>query len=61
MTVHDLINKLYAMPQDAEVTLDIDDGLAGNYMPVLGVSQKTTIMGSFVVIDADVARIGIKA
>ena len=44
------------MPMDAEVTIDLDDGMDGNYMPVLGVIQKRTIMGEFVVLDADLHR-----
>ena len=61
MTVHDLIHKLYEMPQDAEVTIDADDGLEGNYMPLIGVTLRETLMGAFVTLDADVSHIGIKA
>lgn len=60
MNVKTLIAQLLTMPMDAEVTLDTDDGLEGNYMPVLGASQKLTLMGEFVVLDADISRIGIK-
>lgn len=57
MNVKTLIEQLLTVPMDAEVTLDVADGLDGNYMPVLGVSQKETISGAFVVLDADVRRI----
>lgn len=57
MNVQEVISLLATTPKDAEVTLDIDDGLDGNYMPVMGVSERKTIMGKFVVIDADFHRI----
>lgn len=52
MTVHDLIMALNTMPKDAEITLDLDDGLDGNYMPLLGVTLRETVMGVFVTLDA---------
>lgn len=54
MIVKDLVALLRTMPQDAIATLDVDDGMEGNYMPILRATLHKNLHGEFVSLDADI-------
>lgn len=54
MIVLELIKILQQFPLDLDVTIDTDDGFEGNYMEIRNVREIKNVLGSFIVIDADV-------
>lgn len=54
MRVLELIKILQQLPLDLDVTIDTDDGLKGNFMEIKGIRAIKNVLGTFVVIDADI-------
>jgi len=54
MKVKDLIKELLDLPPDADVVIDTDDGMTGNYHELRRVDKKTNGAGEmFVVLNND--------